>query len=63
LDALEEASDYERALEGLDKGQKDVVRKLREAAGDLSKVIGNKRKCACASGIVISFITVMNKSF
>jgi hypothetical protein len=44
LEALENASDYERAFEGLDSGQRGVVRKLCEAAGDLSKVVGNKRK-------------------
>ncbi|KAI0248524.1 hypothetical protein BJV78DRAFT_1156442 [Lactifluus subvellereus] len=44
LEALENASDYERAFERLDGEQKGVVRKLCEAAGDPSKVIGSKRK-------------------
>jgi len=41
LDALENASDYERGLERLDDVQKGIVRKLRGAAGDLSEVAGN----------------------
>ena len=44
LEALETASDYERGLERLDEAQKGVVRRLREVAGDLSKVVGKKRK-------------------
>ena len=47
LDALEKASDYERGLEHLDDKQKGLVRKLREMAGDLAKVVGKKRKRAC----------------
>jgi hypothetical protein len=44
LDALENASDYERGLERLDDVQKGAVKRLREVAGDLSKVVGKKRK-------------------
>ena len=46
LEALENASDYECAFANLDDEQQGVVRKLQEAAGDLSKVIGKKRKRA-----------------
>jgi hypothetical protein len=45
LEALENASDYERGLERLDEEQKSVVRRLREVAGDLAKMVGKKRKC------------------
>ena len=45
LDTLESASDYERGLERLDDTAKEIVKKLREWAGDLAKVAGNKRKC------------------
>ena len=48
LETLESASDYERGprgLERLDKDGKAIVKKLREWAGDLVKVAGNKRKC------------------
>jgi hypothetical protein len=48
LDALEKASDYERGLDRLDDKQKGLVRKLREVAGDLAKVVGKKRKRACS---------------
>jgi hypothetical protein len=44
LDALENTSDYERGVARLGDEQKGVVRRLREAAGDLSKVVGKKRK-------------------
>jgi len=44
LHDLEAASDYERGLERLDEGGKAIVKKLREWAGDLMKVAGNKRK-------------------
>jgi hypothetical protein len=47
LDTLERASNYERGLERLDDAEKGVVRKLREVAGDLSKLVGNKRKRTC----------------
>jgi hypothetical protein len=39
LEALEDAPDYEEGIARLDSNQKDVVRRLREAAGDLSKVV------------------------
>ena len=45
LHDLEAASDYERGLERLDEGGKATVKKLREWAGDLMKVAGNKWKC------------------
>ena len=44
LDHLEAASNYERGLEQLDENGKVIVKKLREWAGDLTKVVGNKRK-------------------
>ena len=47
LDTLENASNYKSGLERLDDAEKGVVRKLREVAGDLSKLVGNKRKCTC----------------
>ena len=43
LNTLKSASDYDKALKGLDEKRKLIVQKLREWAGDLSK--GNKRKC------------------
>ncbi|KAF8219758.1 hypothetical protein L208DRAFT_1417721 [Tricholoma matsutake] len=46
LDALENASDYERGCKRLDETQKGIVRRLREVAGDLSKAVGKKRKSA-----------------
>ena len=45
IEALEKASDYEQKFESLDSVQREVVRKLREAAGDLPA--GKKRKSAC----------------
>jgi hypothetical protein len=41
---LETASDYERGLGRLDGKYKAVVQKLRELAGDIINVAGNKRK-------------------
>ena len=49
LDILEDSSDYERGFERLDEVQKGIVKKLQEAAGDLSKVVGSKQKCMCDS--------------
>ena len=46
LETLENASDYERGFARLDGEQKDVVRKLQEAAGNLSRAVGKKRKRA-----------------
>ncbi|KAG6823822.1 hypothetical protein H0H92_008962 [Tricholoma furcatifolium] len=43
VENLDSASDYDRGLERLDN-EKNLVHKLREAAGDIAKVIGNKRK-------------------
>ena len=43
LETLESASDYERGLERLDEKGKAIVKKLREWAGDLVKVAGNKQ--------------------
>ena len=45
LEALENASDYERGLQRLDDTQKGMVRKLWEIAGNVAKVAGKKRKC------------------
>ena len=42
MDILENASDYDRGLEGLNDEQKGVVMMLCKVAGDLSKVAGNK---------------------
>lgn len=44
LEALENASDYEQGFAGLSDEQKNTVKRLREAAGDLSKAIGKKRR-------------------
>ena len=44
IDELERASDYERGIGRLDEKYKAVVQKLRELAGDIVKVAGNKRK-------------------
>jgi hypothetical protein len=44
IDKLEAASDYERGLARLDDTGKAIVKKLREWAGDLVQVAGNKRK-------------------
>ena len=49
LEALENASDYERAFARLDDEQKAVVKRLHDAAGNPSKVVGKKRRRA--SGI------------
>ena len=48
MSVLEEASDHERGLEGLNDAQKGVVRRLREAAGDIAKVVGKKQKRVCS---------------
>ena len=45
LDELEAASDYEQGLEWLGKARKATVTRLRELAGELVKVAGNKWKC------------------
>jgi hypothetical protein len=44
LDTLENASDYKKGCARLDETQKSIVRRLQEVAGDLSKVVGKKRK-------------------
>jgi hypothetical protein len=43
IDTLEAASDYERGVKRLDGPGKAIVTKLRELAGDLAKVAGQKR--------------------
>ena len=48
LEALENASDYDQGLASLNDNQKAIVRKLQEAAGDVSKVVGKKRSRASA---------------
>jgi len=48
LEALENASDYDQGVARLNEEQKAIVRKLREAAGDVSKVVGKKRSRASA---------------
>ena len=45
LDILEAASDYEKEVGRLDANSKGIVKKLREWAGDTSKVAGQKRQC------------------
>jgi hypothetical protein len=42
LEALEKASDYEWGLARLDDKKRGLVKRLREAAGDLSKAAGKK---------------------
>jgi predicted RNase H-like nuclease (RuvC/YqgF family) len=44
IDNLEASSDYERGFTRLDDAGKVVVKKLREWAGELAQVKGNKRK-------------------
>ena len=51
IETLEAASDYECAVEGLDKSGKAIVKKLREWAGDLAKVAGKKRKLTFLSSL------------
>lgn len=46
LEALEDASDYDQGLGRLNDEQKAIVRRLQEAAGDVSKVVGKKRSHA-----------------
>jgi GAF domain-containing protein len=46
LEALEDASDYERGFARLDDEQNNVVRRLQEAAGNRSRAVGKKRKRA-----------------
>jgi hypothetical protein len=42
LDALEAASDYEHGVSQLDAAGKALVKRLREEAGDVPKVVGAK---------------------
>ena len=44
IETLRDAADYAMAMEGLDNNQKGVVRRLREAAGDIVVVPGKKHK-------------------
>lgn len=44
IDNLELASDYEREIGRLDENGEAIVRKLREWAGELAKIVGNRRK-------------------
>ncbi|KAF8264401.1 hypothetical protein EI94DRAFT_1788017 [Lactarius quietus] len=44
LDTLEAASDYECTVSQLDDAGKALVKKLREEAGDVPKVVGAKQK-------------------
>jgi len=44
LEVLESAPDYEQGFARLDDGQRGLVEKLHEAAGDISKAAGKKRK-------------------
>jgi hypothetical protein len=45
IDFLENASDYNRGMGRLDEKGLEIVKRLRQWAGDLSKMAGNKRKC------------------
>ena len=42
---FEASSNYERGFSRLDDAGKVVVKKLREWAGELAQIKGNKRKC------------------
>ncbi|KAF8263690.1 hypothetical protein EI94DRAFT_1703821 [Lactarius quietus] len=44
LKALEATSDYEHGVSQLNDNQKALVKRLREEAGDIPKVVGAKRK-------------------
>jgi hypothetical protein len=46
IETLETASDYERGLGRMGEQEKGVVQTLRGLAGDITKVAGEKRKCA-----------------
>ncbi|KAG6881883.1 hypothetical protein C0993_012560 [Termitomyces sp. T159_Od127] len=49
VNTLETASDYERELTRLDEQQQSLVKKLREAAGEIAKAVGKKHKrIACS---------------
>jgi hypothetical protein len=52
LEALEKASNYEQGLEGLDEGQRGLVMKLQQAAGEILKSAG--KKCKRAFSVSIS---------
>ena len=58
LDALDDASDYERGFGRLNDVQKGVVRKLQEVAGNLTKTAGKKRKHACSCDFQIALKTI-----
>ena len=45
VEALESTLDYEESLQRLDDMQNSVVQKLHEIVGDITKVVGKKRKC------------------
>ena len=42
VEMLEKASDYEMGMQDLNDGEKNIVQKLRELAGDVKKIIGTK---------------------
>lgn len=42
IETLENASDYERGVDRLDEKGKEIVQKLKEWAGDLVAIPGNK---------------------
>lgn len=44
LDILESASNYESAVAELDEGQKAIVKKLRQLAGDLAPEVPAKKR-------------------
>ncbi len=49
VEVLEQATDYQKALETLNDMQKSIVMKLREAGGEFPKLAGKKRKRVCPS--------------
>lgn len=59
LDALENASDYERGLERLDDVQKGVVKRLREVAGDLKDLCSPRRRMRHSPSALKFWIGIM----
>ena len=69
LNKLEATSDYNRAMERLDNTEKILVQKLQEFAGDVSRVIGTKRKglwlyaaCGIEADIELNLVLAPEKS-
>lgn len=51
IEILEQRSGDEKELDGLDEMELEAVRRLREAAGDLPKIVGKKRKRTSAQNL------------